>query len=132
MVGKARSLVDAAGLRPPGEARAGDVVVEAPADVLRPGLAAVRPPGVLIGFGVQAAELCPKNAAATATGFIGTFAYLGAAVSGYPVGYVTQRWGWDGFFWFMAVCASLSVLLLIPLWSISKKSIENKKAVEYA
>jgi OPA family sugar phosphate sensor protein UhpC-like MFS transporter len=87
-------------------------------------------PQMLIG--VQAAELCPKNAAATATGFIGTFAYLGAAVSGYPVGYVTQRWGWDGFFWFMAVCASLSVLLLIPLWSISKKSIENKKAVEYA
>ncbi len=87
-------------------------------------------PQMLIGM--HAAELCPKNAAATATGFIGTFAYLGAAVSGYPVGFVTQMWGWNGYFWFMAVCAGLSVLLLLPLWSITKKTVEAKKDPEYA
>lgn len=87
-------------------------------------------PQMLIGM--HTAELCPKNAAATATGFIGTFAYLGAAVSGYPVGFVTQMWGWNGFFWFMAVCAGCSVLLLLPLWNVTKKSVEQKKDPEYA
>ena len=87
-------------------------------------------PQMLIGM--HAAELCPKNAAATATGFVGTFAYLGAAVSGYPVGYVTQVWGWNGFFWFMAICAGLSILLLIPLWSVTKKSQAVKKMSQYA
>lgn len=73
-------------------------------------------------IGMQAAELCPKNAAATATGFVGTFAYLGAAVSGYPLGMVTQHWGWDGYFLFMAVCAACSIFLLIPLLSVDKGS----------
>lgn len=92
----------------------------------------------LIGFmvfgpqmmiGMQAAELCPKNAAATATGFVGTFAYLGAASAGFPLGYVTKNWGWDGYFWFLAICASLSVLLLIPLWNTSKKPEPVKASV---
>ena len=83
-------------------------------------------------IGMHAAELCPKNAAATATGFIGTFAYLGAAVAGYPVGYVTQLWGWNGFFWFMAICSVFSVLLLIPLWPVSQKSLMAKKNPLYA
>ncbi|MCB1113734.1 MAG: MFS transporter [Chlamydiia bacterium] len=73
-------------------------------------------------IGMHAAELCPKNAAATATGFVGTFAYLGSAIAGYPLGVVTQIWGWEGFFWFMVVCASLSILLLFPLWSVTKAS----------
>lgn len=95
----------------------------------------------LIGFmvfgpqmmiGMHAAELCPKNAVATATGFVGVFAYLGTAVSGYPVGYVTEVWGWNGFFWFMAACASLSILLLVPLWSITQKSLAAKNSPQYA
>src|SRR5512135_1641634 len=56
VVGKAAPLVDRlahGGLRHAGR---GDLVVDAPADVLRPGLAAVRPPGVLLGLLVQAPE----------------------------------------------------------------------------
>jgi OPA family sugar phosphate sensor protein UhpC-like MFS transporter len=93
----------------------------------------------LIGFmvfgpqmmiGMQAVELCPKNAAATATGFVGTFAYLGATVAGYPVGLVTQYYGWDGFFIFIAASASLSLLLLLPLWSVTRKSALNEKTAK--
>lgn len=73
-------------------------------------------------IGMHAAELCPKNAAASATGFVGTFAYLGAAVAGYPLGIVTQYWGWNGFFWFMVICAALSIVLLMPLWSVTQGS----------
>src|SRR3569833_2008109 len=57
MVGKALILVDAGGFGLGGDAGGGDLVVDAPADVLGPGLAAVAPPGVgLAGMlGVEAA-----------------------------------------------------------------------------
>jgi len=71
-------------------------------------------PQMLIG--VAAAEFSHKKAAATATGFVGCFAYMGAAVAGYPLGIVTESFGWDGFFWFMAVCCFLSFVVLVPTW----------------
>lgn len=82
----------------------------------------------LIGFavfgpqmmiGMVAAELSHKQAASSSTGFVGTFAYLGAAFAGYPLGKVTQDWGWEGFFWFMIVSCIISVLLLLPLWGVT-------------
>lgn len=81
-------------------------------------------PQMLIG--VAAAELSHKKAAATSTGFAGCFAYMGAAVAGYPLGTVTQNFGWDGFFLFMAVCCVLSTLLLMPMWSVT----QTKRPVE--
>lgn len=76
-------------------------------------------------IGMHAAELCPKGATATVTGFIGTFAYLGAAVAGYPVGLVTHVWGWDGFFLFMVVSAFFSILLLFPLRNVTKATVKK-------
>ena len=72
-------------------------------------------PQMLIGM--AAAELSHREAAGTATGFVGLFAYIGAAISGYPVGLITQHWGWIGFFIGIGICAVLSVFLLLPLWS---------------
>nr|NGY94956.1 putative hexose phosphate transport protein [Neochlamydia sp. AcF84] len=80
-------------------------------------------PQMLIG--VACAELSHKKAAASSTGFAGTFAYMGAAVAGYPLGKVTQEMGWDGFFWCLGISCIIAVLLLLPLWAIS----ENKKLV---
>ena len=77
-------------------------------------------PQMLIG--IAAAELSHKKAAGTATGFIGWIAYLGAASVGYPLGKVTQVWGWHGFFVVIGVCGALSVLLLVPLWSVKSHS----------
>lgn len=73
-------------------------------------------PQMLIGM--AAAELSHKKAAGTATGFTGWIAYLGAAGAGYPLGKLTQEWGWDGCFIVLASCAAISALLLFPLWSI--------------
>src|ERR1043165_5677209 len=56
VVGKPLRLVDRFLLRRRRDARGRDLVVEAPADVLLPRLAAVRPPGVLLRLVVQAAE----------------------------------------------------------------------------
>ena len=73
-------------------------------------------PQMLIG--IAAAELAHKKAAATATGFIGWIAYLGAAAAGYPLGIIAQDFGWEGFFLTLTACAILSSVLLIPLWNV--------------
>lgn len=91
-------------------------------------------PQMLIG--VAAAELSHKKAAATSTGFVGCFAYFGAAMAGYPLGKVTQDLGWEGFFWMMAACCLASIILLIPLWNITamtmQASASKSPKVKYA
>lgn len=72
-------------------------------------------PQMLIG--VAAAELSHKKAAATSTGFIGWLAYMGAAFAGYPLGKITQDFGWDGYFWFLVFCSVVATLMLFPLWN---------------
>lgn len=83
-------------------------------------------PQMLIG--VAAAELSHKKAAATATGFVGWIAYLGAAMAGYPLGRITQDFGWEGFFIALTACSVISTLLLFPLWNV--KSAEQKALAE--
>ena len=73
-------------------------------------------PQMLIG--IAAAELSHKNATATATGFVGCFAYLGAAVAGGPLGAITQKWGWDVYLMTLFLCGLLGVFIMLPLWSI--------------
>jgi len=67
-------------------------------------------------IGMAAAELSHKKAAATATGFAGWFGYVGGAVAGYPLGKLTQDFGWSGFYWAIMACCLVSFLLLLPLW----------------
>lgn len=70
-------------------------------------------PQMLIGM--AAVELSHKKAAGTATGFVGWFAYFGAAFSGFLAAH-----GWGLFFIGLAACGAISLLLLIPLWSAQK------------
>src|SRR6056297_926181 len=56
VVGEADVLVDAGLAGAVGRTGAGHVVVDPPADVVVPGPAPIRPPGVLLGPGVDAAE----------------------------------------------------------------------------
>jgi OPA family sugar phosphate sensor protein UhpC-like MFS transporter len=72
--------------------------------------------GPIILIGIAAAELSHKKAAATATGFIGCIAYLGAAMAGYPLGIITQTFGWEGYFLTLSICSVLATLSLLPLW----------------
>lgn len=77
-------------------------------------------------IGLVAAELSHKKAAATSTGFVGFFAYVGAACAGYPLGAITQHFGWEGFYWALLLCCLLSTLLLLPLWSVKATFIKVK------
>ncbi len=79
-------------------------------------------PQMLIGM--AAAELSGKKAAGAATGFVGLLAYFGAATAGYPLGKITDLWGWQGFFIALALCGIISVLLLIPLWGVKSKAVK--------
>ena len=84
-------------------------------------------PQMLIGM--VAAELAGKKAAGSATGFVGFVAYIGAATAGWPLGIICQKFGWQGFFMSIGLCGALSVLLLLPLWSIgapgSRKALDT-------
>lgn len=84
-------------------------------------------PQMLIG--IAAAELSHKKAAGTATGFIGWVAYLGAASAGYPLGKISELWGWYGFFVVLGICGVISVGLLAPLWAVrgNAQGVGSKK-----
>ncbi len=81
-------------------------------------------PQMLIG--IACAELSHKKAAATATGFAGCFAYLGAAMAGGPLGAVTKMWGWDSFFTVMIGCGIMGGLFMLPLWSVKARPSDAK------
>ncbi|HEF8772736.1 TPA: MFS transporter family glucose-6-phosphate receptor UhpC, partial [Providencia stuartii] len=53
-------------------------------------------PQMLIGM--AAAEASHKDSAGAATGFVGLFGYLGAALAGYPLAKIIESTGWNGFF----------------------------------
>jgi MFS transporter, OPA family, sugar phosphate sensor protein UhpC len=78
-------------------------------------------PQMLIG--IAAAELAHKKAAATATGFAGFFAYLGAATAGAPIAQVAEVHGWNAFFGTIIACGLLVVALLLPLWSKTERRV---------
>ncbi|HSX13220.1 MAG TPA: MFS transporter [Chlamydiales bacterium] len=76
-------------------------------------------PQMLIGL--TAAELSHKKAAATATGFAGCFAYLGAAAAGAPLGALVKASGWESYIFTLIVCAGLGALIVLPLWSVKTR-----------
>src|SRR6185503_15115527 len=53
VIGESPVRVDRRRARRRGDTRRRDLVIDAPADVLRPGLAAIRPPGVLLGLAID-------------------------------------------------------------------------------
>lgn len=81
-------------------------------------------PQMLIGL--AAAELSHKKAAATSTGFVGFFAYIGAACAGYPLGTITQSWGWEGFYCALLLSCCIALVVLLPLWSVAVSSLRTK------
>ena len=79
-------------------------------------------------IGMAAAEHADKEAAGTATGFVGLFAYAGAAVAGWPVGKVIQDLGWTGFFVVIAACSFIAVAFLLPLWGKPKPKLAMEQS----
>lgn len=65
-------------------------------------------------IGMAAAECSHKNSAGAATGFVGLFAYMGAALAGYPIAIIVEHFHWNGFFVTISICSATIGLLLLP------------------
>lgn len=76
-------------------------------------------PQVLIG--VATADFTNKQAVGTANGLSGLFGYLGAALAGVCVGWISDNLGWNGVFLFFSLSAFLGALILSLTWNYSSK-----------
>lgn len=66
--------------------------------------------GPIMIIGLHALDLVPKKAAGTAAGFTGFFGYVfGSAIAGTGVGWIADRWDWNGVFITMVACCLLTI-----------------------
>ena len=71
-------------------------------------------PQALVGIAV--ANLATKRAAATAVGLTGVFGYASTILSGWGLGLVVEKYGWDRGFLAMAVVTVLGTLAFVLAW----------------
>ncbi|KAA6406020.1 glycerol-3-phosphate transporter [Candidatus Tokpelaia sp.] len=70
--------------------------------------------GPVMLIGLHALELAPKKAAGTAAGFTGLFGYLGGSViANIAIGYLVDKFGWDGAFYLLIGGSVLAIILLL-------------------
>lgn len=78
-------------------------------------------PQLLIA-GVASVDFGSKRLAASATGFVGLFGYIGAVCSSIGTGVFVDRWGWGGGAMFWGVCALFGGLLTLLMWKAKPKT----------
>ena len=72
-------------------------------------------PQMMIG-GLCAVESSSKKVASAATGFTGSFGYLGAVLSATGTGFFTDKFGWDGAVWFWLLSTLICIAVCITLF----------------
>jgi len=73
-------------------------------------------PQMMIG-GLCAVESSSKKVASAATGFTGSFGYLGAVLSATGTGFmVDTKFGWDGAIWFWILSAVICIAVCVTLF----------------
>jgi OPA family glycerol-3-phosphate transporter-like MFS transporter len=81
-------------------------------------------PQVLVG--VASADFASKKAIGTANGFAGTMGYLGSALSGVCVGWLSDNYDWGAVFIFFIISAILGgVFFLLTMLIIKKESAKK-------
>lgn len=73
-------------------------------------------PQMLVGL--AGAEIVDKSAVSSTIGLLGWIAYLGAAVSGYPLTKIVTKLGWGAYFGSLVGFAGMAILLLLPMWRL--------------
>ena len=71
-------------------------------------------PQVLVG--VASADFASKKAVGTANGLVGTMGYIGAGLSGIPVGILVDSLGWHAAFAFFICSALTGALFFVLTW----------------
>lgn len=77
-------------------------------------------PQLLIG--IAATECVDKEAASTANGFVGLFAYLGATVGGFPLIKIAEAWGLYAFLLALSISVVIASMVVMPLWSLKNRT----------
>lgn len=77
-------------------------------------------PQMLVGL--AGAEIVDKSAVSSTIGLLGWIAYLGAAVSGYPLTKIVTKLGWGAYFGSLVGFAGIAMLLLLPMWRLGMGS----------
>ncbi|ASX27759.1 MFS transporter [Rickettsia sp. MEAM1 (Bemisia tabaci)] len=76
-------------------------------------------PQLLVG--IAAADFSTRQAVGTANGLSGLCGYLGAAIAGVGVGWISDNYGWDGVFIFFSISTLLGSSLFALTWNCSAK-----------
>jgi OPA family glycerol-3-phosphate transporter-like MFS transporter/OPA family sugar phosphate sensor protein UhpC-like MFS transporter len=76
-------------------------------------------------IGIAAAKLATKRAAATAVGLTGLFGYLSTVLSGWGLGTLVQRHGWDAGFAALLGVAVIGTLLTAAAWGAKADGYES-------
>ena len=80
--------------------------------------------GPVMLIGVQALDLVPKKAAGTAAGLTGLFGYLGGALfANIAMGYVVDRFGWNGGFYVIIASCLLAIFFTALTWNREKLNL---------
>lgn len=76
--------------------------------------------------GIAGAEFGSRRAAATGNGMTGMFGYFGGAVSGWGVGKIADKWGWDFAFLFFIICGVASAFFFMLNWDKTSQKYKIK------
>ena len=79
-------------------------------------------PQMMIG-GLCAVESSSKKVASAATGFTGTFGYVGAVLSSGGTGFLVDRFGWNGAigFWLVSTLICIIICTILLIYEENKK-----------
>ncbi|HEY0677930.1 MAG TPA: glycerol-3-phosphate transporter [Chitinophagaceae bacterium] len=78
--------------------------------------------GPVMLIGVHALDLVPKKASGTAAGLTGLFGYLGGALfANAAMGFVVERYGWDGGFSVLMAACGLAIFFTALTWKKEQK-----------
>lgn len=64
---------------------------------------------------IMAAEMSHKDAAGATVGFVSLFGYIGAALSGYPVALVIEKYHWNGYFLVLMISGIIALVTILPI-----------------
>ena len=76
-------------------------------------------------IGIAAANQATKKAAATANGLVGIFGYLSTAISGYGVGLLADKYGWNYVFIGVIAMAVIGVVVFLTIWGARRDGYET-------
>lgn len=84
--------------------------------------------GTQVLVGLIANDHVHVNVSGCTTGLVGTFGYLGSAISGVGLGFLADNYGWEGAFAVLAGCSAfcLACFISVRIILITRKSFQPK------